>query len=71
MKATAPVLRIGGTHAFVFATVHYSVSDAAEATPWLDGKHVVFSMNVVSTIESYGTQAGATKAKLVIARRIR
>ena len=40
-------------------------------TPWLDGKHVVFGnvvdgMNVVYAIDSYGTQSGATKAKLVI-----
>lgn len=42
-------------------------------TPWLDGKHVVFgevadkeSMDVVKKIESYGTQAGKTKAKITI-----
>jgi cyclophilin family peptidyl-prolyl cis-trans isomerase len=42
-------------------------------TSWLDGKHVVFgevaddaSMDVVKKIESYGTQAGKTKAKITI-----
>ncbi|MFI9583587.1 peptidylprolyl isomerase [Streptomyces sp. NPDC052236] len=42
-------------------------------TSWLDGKHVVFgevadneSMDVVQKIESYGTQAGKTKAKITI-----
>jgi len=41
-------------------------------TSWLDGKHVVFGsvtqgMDVVKTIESYGSQSGKTKAKIVIA----
>ncbi|KAI9327277.1 cyclophilin A [Obelidium mucronatum] len=41
-------------------------------TPWLDGKHVVFGSvvegyDVVQKIESYGSQSGATKAKIVIA----
>ncbi|KAJ3286997.1 cyclophilin A [Rhizoclosmatium globosum] len=41
-------------------------------TPWLDGKHVVFGSvvegyDVVKKIESYGSQSGATKAKIVIA----
>ncbi|KAJ3391947.1 heme binding [Entophlyctis sp. JEL0112] len=41
-------------------------------TPWLDGKHVVFGSvvegySVVKTIESYGSQSGATNAKIVIA----
>jgi cyclophilin family peptidyl-prolyl cis-trans isomerase len=42
-------------------------------TPWLDGKHVVFgevadesSMELVRKIESYGSQSGKTKAKIVI-----
>ncbi|KAJ1915542.1 Peptidyl-prolyl cis-trans isomerase [Mycoemilia scoparia] len=41
--------------------------------PWLDGKHVVFgkvadqdSLAVVKKIESYGSETGATKQKLVI-----
>merc|ERR1719265_312018 len=41
-------------------------------TPWLDGKHVVFGkvtegMDVVKKIESYGSQSGQTKAKIVVA----
>jgi peptidylprolyl isomerase len=43
-------------------------------TSWLDGKHVVFgevadeaSMDLVKKIESYGSQSGATKAKITIA----
>ncbi|KXZ45670.1 hypothetical protein GPECTOR_52g68 [Gonium pectorale] len=43
-----------------------------EKTPWLDGKHVVFGqvvdgMNVVKTIEGYGSSSGKTSAKIVIA----
>jgi len=41
-------------------------------TSWLNGKHVVFGsvtkgMDVVRTIEKYGTQGGQTKAEVVIA----
>ena len=41
-------------------------------TPWLDGKHTVFGRIVkgkelVSKIESYGTQSGRPKAKVSIA----
>jgi cyclophilin family peptidyl-prolyl cis-trans isomerase len=40
-------------------------------TPWLDGRHVVFGsvvegMDVVKKVESYGTQSGKTKAKIVV-----
>merc|ERR1712216_848565 len=40
-------------------------------TPWLDGKHVVFGsvkegMDVVKKIESYGSQSGQTKCKIVV-----
>jgi peptidyl-prolyl isomerase F (cyclophilin D) len=42
------------------------------ATPWLDGKHVVFGsvvdgMRVVRAVESYGTPSGQPSAKIIIA----
>lgn len=42
------------------------------ACPWLDGKHVVFGrvtegLDVVKTIESYGSQSGRTSKKVEIA----
>lgn len=41
-------------------------------TAWLDGKHTVFGyvskgMNVVKCVEGYGSQSGATSAKVTIA----
>lgn len=40
-------------------------------TTWLDGRHVVFGqvvegMDIVSKIESFGSQSGATSKKLLI-----
>jgi peptidyl-prolyl isomerase F (cyclophilin D) len=42
------------------------------ATPWLDGKHVVFGrvvegMDVVKKIEGLGSRSGKTSAKIVVA----
>src|SRR6478609_10678812 len=42
------------------------------ATPWLDGKHVVFGkvvegMDVVKKMESLGSESGKTRAKIVVA----
>ena len=41
-------------------------------TSWLDGKHVVFGkvvegMDVIKEVESYGSQSGRTKEKVIIA----
>jgi peptidylprolyl isomerase len=42
-------------------------------TPWLDGRHtcfgeVVSGHDLVKKIESYGTQSGTTKAKIMISK---
>ncbi len=43
------------------------------ATPWLDGKHVVFgtvtpeTFDVVKKVESYGSRSGRTSAEILIA----
>jgi cyclophilin family peptidyl-prolyl cis-trans isomerase len=41
-------------------------------TGWLDGKHVVFGqvvegLDIVKTVEEYGSKGGATSAKVVVA----
>jgi cyclophilin family peptidyl-prolyl cis-trans isomerase len=41
-------------------------------TPWLNGRHVVFGsvvegLDVLSKTESYGSQSGATKGKILVA----
>ncbi|MFM7579605.1 MAG: peptidylprolyl isomerase, partial [Microcystaceae cyanobacterium] len=43
-----------------------------EATPWLDGKHVVFGkvvegLDVLTLLEANGSNSGATKVPIMIA----
>merc|ERR1711870_70210 len=43
------------------------------ATPWLDGKHVVFGsvvegLDVVKKMESYGSQSGKTSQKITVTK---
>ena len=56
---------------FLFYFVKFSLLLGTVATPWLDGKHVVFGevedgMSVVKAVEQVGTKSGKTIKNVII-----